>query len=395
MEVTKPMERVRNAGRSQIMFYATSGVLLFSTASLMTVAICQHSQQSSGSYHQLQKTPGESFSMHSEIPRPLGSFLQLLSKNSPAEDKTIDGPSLPQENNPRGEKKAKGDNQEVDGGAESGKEKIENAFLRNLWLLVNNRVLLVGITTCLLTQVMKVPFHSLLSWIHLNRTTWECGRVGEAGGMPSSHTSCCSAVVMTIGLREGFDSYLFALAAIITLVIAHDAMGVRWAASRHARFINAVVRMENSGFQRIPSTNTMRMFENLRQSPLKEKLGHRSQEVVVGFIFGLAYAALAECQQDSSILWTLLGCTLLMLCGKFSLCCCCGSKASMMHDNKKIIPRTSVTGQFSDSYQDFRVLRDGYPQTRDLPIMEPKSLSSVTNKRNGRNGPARQPQYRS
>mmetsp|Transcript_25390 Transcript_25390/g.40722 ORF Transcript_25390/g.40722 Transcript_25390/m.40722 type:complete len:473 (-) Transcript_25390:254-1672(-) len=300
----------------------------------------------------------------------------------------------------------------ANGGSQS---KQHRDLLSDLWVLINNRVLIVGLTTCLLTQVVKAPMHSLLSWIYLRRVSWECWRVGEAGGMPSSHTSCCSAVVMTIGLHHGFDSYLFGLAAIITLVIAHDAMGVRWAASRHARFINAVVRMENAGLRRATSTNTMRMFENLRQSPLKEKLGHRSQEVVAGFFFGLACAALVECldenYQDLTIRMVLLVCLLLIVCGKYlSLCSCCspssssrvtigdGSSSSQLLACKKGRkymkkarknnngPSSSSSSlwlrrndendnNFGDSYQDFRVLRGGYPASTDIPIIDPKALA--------------------
>mmetsp|Transcript_5182 Transcript_5182/g.6868 ORF Transcript_5182/g.6868 Transcript_5182/m.6868 type:complete len:442 (+) Transcript_5182:158-1483(+) len=298
---------------------------------------------------------------------------------------------------------------------EDGQKKQQHRdLLSSLWVLLNNRVLIVGLTTCLLTQVMKAPMHSLLSWIYLRRVSWECWRVGEAGGMPSSHTSCCSAVVMTIGLHHGFDSYLFGLAAIITLVIAHDAMGVRWAASRHARFINAVVRIENAGLRRATSTNTMRMFENLRQSPLKEKLGHRSQEVVAGFFFGLACAALVECleeeYQDITIRVLLLVCSLLIVCGKYLLLCSCCSPSSSSRvtigdgsSSTKLLackkgrkymkarknnngPSSSSSSlwlrrndendkNFGDSYQDFRVLRDGYPASTDIPIIDPKTLA--------------------
>ncbi|GAB5365519.1 hypothetical protein AAMO2058_001065200 [Amorphochlora amoebiformis] len=242
---------------------------------------------------------------------------------------------------------------------------------------MNNRVLLVGIATCMLTQVFKAPAHSILSLIHLNRSTWECWRVAEAGGMPSSHTSLCSSVVATIGFHEGFDSYLFGLAMIITLVIAHDAMGVRWAASMHSRFINAVVRNDRPvGIRQIRSMHTMRLFENLRQTPLKEKLGHRSQEVVVGFFFGLGFAFAVECipdeSQDYAIKMTLMICTALVVFGKLSRFCC--SSGIRSRSDMPAIGSEPVERKFSDSYQNFRVLRDGYPETRDLPIMDPERL---------------------
>ncbi|GAH74744.1 unnamed protein product, partial [marine sediment metagenome] len=45
--------------------------------------------------------------------------------------------------------------------------------------------------------------------------------------MPSTHSALSICVATTIGLKEGWDSPLFALAIVIAFIIMADAAGVR------------------------------------------------------------------------------------------------------------------------------------------------------------------------
>lgn len=47
------------------------------------------------------------------------------------------------------------------------------------------------------------------------------------GGMPSSHTASVVGLTTAVGLLEGTSSTIFALALVISLVVAYDATGVR------------------------------------------------------------------------------------------------------------------------------------------------------------------------
>jgi len=101
----------------------------------------------------------------------------------------------------------------------------------------------------------------------------------SSGGMPSSHSSFVTAVTTVIGLTEGFDSLIFALGAIVSLIVMYDASGVRRAAGNQAKVINDILAsIENSGI-------------NLDKK-LKEMLGHTPVEVAAGGVLGIVIALL-------------------------------------------------------------------------------------------------------
>ena len=90
------------------------------------------------------------------------------------------------------------------------------------------------------------------------------------GGMPSTHTAFVSAITMLIGFKLGFDTPLFALAFTTSFVISYDAMGVRQEAGKHAKIINNLIN----------------------EKKLKEELGHKALEVIVGYVYGTIIAFL-------------------------------------------------------------------------------------------------------
>ena len=94
--------------------------------------------------------------------------------------------------------------------------------------------------------------------------------VNGNGGMPSTHTAFVSAITMLIGFKLGFDTPLFALAFTTSFVISYDAMGVRQEAGKHAKIINNLIN----------------------EKKLKEELGHKALEVIVGYIYGTLIAFL-------------------------------------------------------------------------------------------------------
>lgn len=90
------------------------------------------------------------------------------------------------------------------------------------------------------------------------------------GGMPSTHTAFVSSITMLIGFKLGFETPLFALAFTTSFVISYDAMGVRQEAGKHAKLINNLIN----------------------EKKLKEELGHKALEVIVGYIYGTIMAFL-------------------------------------------------------------------------------------------------------
>ena len=100
------------------------------------------------------------------------------------------------------------------------------------------------------------------------------------GGMPSSHCAFVSAMTTAVGIRNGFDSSVFALCCVFSMVVMYDAAGVRRAAGQQAEIINQLVEaIENSGIK--------------MDRKLKELLGHSPIEVAAGAVLGIVAAVIA------------------------------------------------------------------------------------------------------
>ena len=99
-----------------------------------------------------------------------------------------------------------------------------------------------------------------------------------SGGMPSSHSSLVVSLTMSIGFIKGFDSLIFALSAVMSLVVMYDAAGVRRSAGQQAAILNKIV--EDCG----------RADYSMTEKKLKELLGHTPVEVIAGAILGIIIA---------------------------------------------------------------------------------------------------------
>jgi len=129
-----------------------------------------------------------------------------------------------------------------------------------------HKYLLVPVITLLVCQTLKFIIESIIS----RKIVW--GRLfNGTGGMPSSHTSFSTSLTMMIGLNLGFDSPLFAIALVFTVIVSYDAMGLRMESGKQAEAINKLFD---------------ETFKDGSMKKLKEKLGHKPQEVLVGLIFG-------------------------------------------------------------------------------------------------------------
>ena len=127
---------------------------------------------------------------------------------------------------------------------------------------------LVGMTvlTCMLTLAISRRF--------------DYTRVFGSGGMPSSHSSMACAMLMVVGLHEGFSSAVFALAFCFAGVTMYDAAGVRRSTGRNAAVINHIVEgLSGKGF-------------NFDDEHLKELVGHTPIQVLAGALLGILVGVL-------------------------------------------------------------------------------------------------------
>lgn len=101
-------------------------------------------------------------------------------------------------------------------------------------------------------------------------------RLVGTGGMPSSHSAFVTSLATAIGIVDGWDTTIFALATVFALIVMYDAAGVRRAAGKQAQVLNLIVADINKN--------------DFHPERLKELLGHTPVEVLVGALFGILYA---------------------------------------------------------------------------------------------------------
>jgi len=140
--------------------------------------------------------------------------------------------------------------------------------------LFDNNILLTSMLAWLIAQILKVP----LTIVFMGRL--DLRRFIEAGGMPSAHSALAVSLATSVGRIEGFDSAIFALSVMITLVVMYDAAGVRRASGKHAAILNEMLEQ-------------LYAHKGIEQEKLKELIGHTPVEVIAGALLGIAVSLLA------------------------------------------------------------------------------------------------------
>lgn len=146
---------------------------------------------------------------------------------------------------------------------------VQNSF----HAILNNKILIITITVWIIAQGIKV----ILGVIREKRFNfkWFIG----TGGMPSSHAAGATALATSCGLQEGFQSIIFALAAVFAMVTMFDAQGVRRAAGQQAAILNHIL-------------DDMYWKGKLETDQLKELIGHTPVQVLIGGLLGIVLALL-------------------------------------------------------------------------------------------------------
>ena len=101
--------------------------------------------------------------------------------------------------------------------------------------LLSNNIIIVSIASWAIAQIIKM----ILDVITTGEIDWEL--MVASGGMPSSHSSFVCALATSVGIKNGFDSSLFAMCFVLAVVVMYDAAGVRRAAGFHAVIINKIM----------------------------------------------------------------------------------------------------------------------------------------------------------
>ena len=128
-------------------------------------------------------------------------------------------------------------------------------------------LLIIPLLAGILTQIIKLTIDGIpnnLNWQHL---------FADYGGMPSSHSALVASLATVVGLSEGFDSAIFAIAFILAVIVIRDAVGFRREIGKNAVLTNMLAQ---------------EVFPENPEVQLSERVGHTKTEVIVGLIVGIA-----------------------------------------------------------------------------------------------------------
>lgn len=137
-------------------------------------------------------------------------------------------------------------------------------------MLTGNLILNLSILAWAIAQILKAVI------ILIVERRFDFSRIWGGGGMPSSHSAFVCACAASIGRMYGVDSPLFALAAVVAIVVMYDASNVRRAAGQQAEILNYIME------------NWKDMRPEFFTKELKTLLGHTPLQVFFGALLGLA-----------------------------------------------------------------------------------------------------------
>jgi hypothetical protein len=137
--------------------------------------------------------------------------------------------------------------------------------------IFSNKPLLAGFIAWTIAQVVKPPLYFIA------RREWDWTLLISAGGFPSSHSALIIGATVAIGIQEGFNSAVFAIAWVVAMIVIYDATGVRRQAGDHARILNLMLDELFTGHP-------------MAEKELKERLGHTPREVLGGVALGIITA---------------------------------------------------------------------------------------------------------
>jgi uncharacterized protein len=115
------------------------------------------------------------------------------------------------------------------------------------------------------TQVVKFVVFSL-------KHGWNIRYAMTHGHMPSAHSAFIVSLVTALGIYEGFGTGAFAVAVVLAIIVIDDAVRIRVHLGDQGRYLNMLIRQLNINEEQFPR--------------LKERIGHRVSEVIIGGILG-------------------------------------------------------------------------------------------------------------
>lgn len=132
-------------------------------------------------------------------------------------------------------------------------------------------VFLIPITVGIIVQAIKFAIYSI-------KHGWDIRYAFTHGHMPSAHTAFAFSIITSIAYYEGIHTGAFAVAVALAFLIVDDATRLRMHLGDQGRYLNMLIEQLDIDEKKFPR--------------LKERTGHRVNEVIVGAILGILFSVL-------------------------------------------------------------------------------------------------------
>lgn len=137
----------------------------------------------------------------------------------------------------------------------------------------------ISFSALIIAQALK-PLSS-----YIKTRKWNFHLFFDSGGLPSSHSSMVSALVLSVGLVEKFSSTIFAVTVVFAFIVMYDAANIRFYAGKNIQTTRQLIRDLKANKIHSPILN-----DPIYEAPTKEILGHSWLEVICGALLGLVVA---------------------------------------------------------------------------------------------------------
>jgi acid phosphatase family membrane protein YuiD len=137
--------------------------------------------------------------------------------------------------------------------------------------LQEHAIFLIPIIVSVITQLIKFAMFGI-------KHGWKLEYLATHGHMPSSHTAFAISLITSIGYYEGIGSGAFAVAVAVAFLIIDDAVRLRMYLGDQGRYLNTLIQTLKLSTTQFPR--------------LKERVGHRTSEVLVGGFVGFFLATI-------------------------------------------------------------------------------------------------------
>lgn len=138
-------------------------------------------------------------------------------------------------------------------------------------IILRYKYIIVPFVTWFGIQLFKVLYK------RVHEGVWDIERILGTGGMPSSHSAIAVSLATMIGKNVGWDTPIFALSVIFSLIVMYDAAGVRRAVGKQARILNDILNNQKL-------SNAEKLQEMTGHTPIQVAAG-----ALIGIIVGLCF----------------------------------------------------------------------------------------------------------